>query len=578
MVDILIVEDSPTQAEQLKMILTRHHHQVRHAVDAQAALVALEQALPDLIISDIIMPGMDGYQLCRHLKQCPTFKDIPVILLSALSNAEDVIRGLQCGGDNFIIKPCNEAFIISRINYILANRKHRQNENGHGVNIVFNDQQYAINSSRLQILDFLISTYEDALYKKQEMEKLNQELARTQMALEVANRKLTQQVQTQEIQLEKTQKQFIQQERLRALGEMAGGVAHDFNNALSSIMGFSDLLLMYPERMMEGETLAAYVENINTSAKDAARIVERLREFYRPRDADDFCHIVDINQVVKDAVFMTQPRWQAQAQEKGKTIQCITELGEVEILNGDPSELREILTNLIFNAVDAIAAQGTIRITTRCDADHVYLDIADTGSGMTENIRSRCLEPFFSTKGKSGTGLGLSMVYGIIKRHGGTIEVQSAVGQGTTFQIRLPIKPDEAEQLQQISGTTDHVQGLQILVVEDEALVRDVIKQFLSADQHTVQTAANGHEGLRIFETGRFDVVITDKAMPEMNGIELATALKQQQPDIPVILLTGFGSMLQDGGVKLEAVDYIASKPTTIKELRKAIAEVIQQH
>src|SRR5208282_3855609 len=228
-------------------------------------------------------------------------------------------------------------------------------------------------------------------------------------------------------ELRNTQQRIIQQERLRALGGMASGIAHDFNNALVGILGLSELLLHHPENLDDKQKLRRYVEMINTSAKDAGGVVNRLREFYRHREGREVFGGVDLNQLVEDTISLTQPMWKTQAEAKNISITLQKDFQNVSPVAGDAGELREVLTNLIFNAVEAMPRGGTIIVRTRGDDSQVTLEVSDTGVGMTDDVRQRCLEPFFTTKGTHGTGLGLSMVYGIVQRHQGTIDINSEV-------------------------------------------------------------------------------------------------------------------------------------------------------
>ncbi|MBI2873167.1 MAG: PAS domain S-box protein [Chloroflexi bacterium] len=248
--------------------------------------------------------------------------------------------------------------------------------------------------------------------------------------------------------LKAAESQLVRQERLNALAQMAGGIAHDFNNALTGIIGFSDLLLSRRTILNDREQVTRYLRLINTTAMGAASTVHRMREFYRTRQDTDVYAPVNINQVVEQAISLTQPKWKNEAEGSGSAISIHTELEQVPRVEGNEGELRDALVNLIFNAVDALAPphrgegpskQGIIGLRTRDLGDHVIVEVTDTGVGMTEEVRRRCLEPFFTTKGQVGTGLGLAMVHGTVQRHNGSIDIASALGEGTTVSIRLPV-------------------------------------------------------------------------------------------------------------------------------------------
>lgn len=376
---------------------------------------------------------------------------------------------------------------------------------------------------------------------------------------------------------EQTQQEMIRIERLGALGQMSSGIAHDFNNLLSIILGYCELLLSDDESIENKATVGSYLDIIKTAAQDAAEVVRRLRGFYRFRADDEQFQPVDLNQLAEQIVTLTQPKWGEQARASGRTIQLEIDLAEdLEPIKGNETELRELLTNLIFNAVDATPGDGTITLRTSAEEDRVLLEIIDTGTGMTEEVRQRCMEPFFSTKGEQGTGLGLGLVHGIIRRHEGSIELDTELGKGTHFSIRLPKEKAQLGAAASWGAVTDSFvrPALHVLVVDDEPSFCSLVRGFLEGDGHTVETANDGRAGVQSFLGGRFDVVLLDQAMPEMNGSQVAAAIKEMTPNKPVVLVTGFGDMMQAVEEKPEGVDLILSKPVTLDQFREALAEV----
>ena len=385
------------------------------------------------------------------------------------------------------------------------------------------------------------------------------------------------------IELHRTQRTIIEQERLNAVGKMASGLAHDFNNALVPISGYAEMLLEHPDILQDLAKASKYLKLIMTGVEDAASVVSRLREFYRKREEGETYRPLSLNQMVEQAVALTRPRWRDEALGSGRTILVETDIKPIPKVLGSESELRELLTNLIFNAVDAMPEGGTIRIRTGLReapvADgaapgepQVFLEVGDTGTGMTEEVRRRCLEPFFSTKGERGTGLGLPMVFGIVKRHRGTLDIDSTVGKGTTFIVLLP--PDTT-QTREVQQRTQGPSGpLSVLVVDDEPIARDVLTEYLTGDGHTVQTAVNGRDGIEKFKTGQFEVVITDRAMPEVGGDQLAAMVKEASPTTPVVLLTGFGDLMNAAGEKPDGVDLVVKKPIRLGTLREVLVKV----
>ena len=374
-------------------------------------------------------------------------------------------------------------------------------------------------------------------------------------------------------ELKTAQRHGLQQERLRAVGQMASGIAHDFNNTLSPIVGFSELLLRNPAGPSDPARTEAYVRLINIAARDAAAVVRRLRDLYRERVETATLAPVNLDRCIKEAVALTAPRWRSQALAIGVTIRMETDVADrLPPIVGDETELREMLTNLIFNAVDALPAGGTITVRAQPDGDGVRVEVADTGVGMSDEVRRRCLEPFFSTKGQQGSGLGLSLVHALIERHRGTLKIESHPGAGTTISLRFPEGSPSAAAARGPEAE-ESPRRLRILVVEDEPVVRKVLSQQLLAVGHTVETADNGVEGLEKFMSGWFDLVITDRAMPEMSGDAVAATIARVAPDKPIIMLTGFGDLMLAKGEKPTGVRVIISKPVMMEQLTRSIAE-----
>jgi len=373
-------------------------------------------------------------------------------------------------------------------------------------------------------------------------------------------------------ELRETQQQVVQQERLRALAQMASGVAHDFNNVLAKILGFNELLLAWPENLNDKEKVKKYLQMTSAAAQEAVSIVNRLREFYRHRKESEVYQSMDVNETIAQAIVFSQPKWKDQTMASGATVAINTDLRDVPAIRGSESDLREVLINLVFNSVDAMPQGGTITVATRAEADSIIVEVRDTGGGMTEEVRQRCFEPFFTTKGERGTGLGMAIIYGIVQRHGGSISIESERGKGTTVLIRLPALTPESGFV--LTENTAPFRPLRVLLVEDEPEVCDIEAEYLRGDGHFVETAADGREGLRRFGAGHFDVVVADRAMPGMNGDQMTEAIKQISPGTPVILVTGFADMPMDGvGGKL-LPDLVMRKPITQTALRQAIARV----
>ena len=362
------------------------------------------------------------------------------------------------------------------------------------------------------------------------------------------------------------EQQLLQTERLRALGEMASGVAHDFNNILGAILGRAQLL----HRVALGEEARRGLEAIEKAALDGANTVRRLQHFTRKRREEEFFP-VDLNQAIKDALAITEAKWKDESNLAGATIEVVTHFGKISPVMGNISELREVLTNIIFNAVEAMPKGGTLTFKTEEGDGSVCVSVSDTGIGMDDEVKARIFDPFFTTKGVKGTGLGMSVSYGIIKGHYGEIHVESYPGQGSTLLIKLPI-PSRIRPVPQPKMVPSLKPG-RILIIDDDAMVRELLSDILEAGGHTVVPAAGGRQGLRLFRKGGFDLVLTDLGMPEFSGWEVAAAIKAIAPKMPVALVTGWGLTLDRAKLKAAGVDLVLSKPFQYLDVMTVVAE-----
>jgi signal transduction histidine kinase/ActR/RegA family two-component response regulator len=379
--------------------------------------------------------------------------------------------------------------------------------------------------------------------------------------------------------LRQTKQAVMQQERLRALGQMASGIAHDINNALSPVA-------LYTESLLEQEPGLSprtrdYLETIQRAVEDVSHTVARMKDFYRQREPQLTLAPVKLNQLVQQVIDLTRARWHDMAQQRGIVIQMRTDLAvDLPPILGVESEIREALINLIFNAVDAVSTGGTVTLRTHVGANGlVQVEVADTGIGMDEETRRRCLEPFFTTKGERGTGLGLAMVYGMVQRHGGDIEIDSEPGESTTIRLGFPLPSIDESAVAQQQARPMVPRRLRLLVIDDDPLLVKSLRDILEADGHVVTTANDGKGGVAAFLAAeqrgeRFAAVITDLGMPYMDGRRVAAAIKDAAHDMPVILLTGWGQRLVSDEEIPPHVDRVLSKPPKIRELRDALGQL----
>ena len=372
--------------------------------------------------------------------------------------------------------------------------------------------------------------------------------------------------------LRQTQQAVMQQERLLALGKMASGIAHDINNAISPIGIYTDMLLAHAAEI--SPQTRGRLEIIQRAIDDVAHTVARMREFYRAREPEQTLLPVDLNKLVLQVLDLTRARWSDMAQARGAVIELHQELAPgLPAILGVESELRDALTNLIFNAVDAMPAGGTLLLRTRTKAQTVEVQVQDTGTGMDDETRRRCLEPFFTTKGERGTGLGLAMVYGTLQRHESEIDIQSTVGLGTTVTLSFPVAAIPVGNEKAVEAVVE-VPPRRILLVDDDSLVLEAVRAIVEADGHHVVAAEGGQAGIDAFLAAQqagdpYHIVITDLGMPHVDGRKVAGAVKSAAPQTRVILLTGWGQRLLDDGDIPPNVDGVLSKPPRIRELRQ---------
>ncbi|HLZ27827.1 MAG TPA: ATP-binding protein [Chloroflexota bacterium] len=363
-------------------------------------------------------------------------------------------------------------------------------------------------------------------------------------------------------------------ERLRALGERASGIAHDLNQSLALITGYSEIA--YQELNQPVPDITRVREMVEITARAALEGGEALRgllSFVSTQQVTPEAERMDAGAVLQEAARLTAPRWRDASQAEGHPIELEVDVEPGCALNGSPAALREAITNLIFNAVDALPGGGTIRLTACVEGDQVVIEVRDSGTGISRDVQSRVFDPFFTTKGEHGTGLGLSQVTAIVKRHGGTIELRSTPRHGTTFRLKFPRAAAFARR------STDRVvqaapaapaRRIRILVVEDERQLARMASLVLTQHGHDVVVSPSGEDALDQLEQTRFELIVSDLGLGSgKNGWDLAHVVRTRWPETHFVLVTGWGAAINLKDAQSRGVHEVINKPYRIADLRQ---------
>jgi signal transduction histidine kinase len=586
MTRILVVEDSPTQAQQLQFILEAEQFSVELAPNAEIALQRVADQAFDMIISDIMMPGLSGYELCDRVKKDAKGFNIPVILLSTLADPMDIIRGLECGADNFITKPYEPEQLIDRIQTVFQNRRARiQGKLAFGVEVVFLGKKFVVNSEKEQILDLLIATFEDIVRTNRGLQQSKAELVAAKAEIETYALELERRVEERTKQLVEQQQQLAQSQKMEAVGQLTGGIAHDFNNLLTVITGAAEIL---SDDVTDQPELATTLAMIDEAAQRGAELTQRLLAFARKQPLQP--RATDTNKLVSTAIKLLRPTL-------GENIE-IESMFEEHAWPAlvDPGQLTTAIVNLAVNARDAMPNGGKLTLETgnvRLDeayaaanrevspGAYVMIAVSDNGTGIPAAIIDKVFDPFFTTKevGK-GTGLGLSMVYGLVKQSGGHIKIYCEDGLGTCIKLYLP---SAAGRDVEFVGTTTAVpiqRGTEtILVVEDDPLVRSYAIAQLRALGYRTIPAANADEALAFIDQGtRCDLLFTDVIMPgSRNGRELAGELMRRRPELKVVYTSGYSQSAIVHHGRLDPGVLLLTKPYRRSELAQIVRAALTE-
>jgi signal transduction histidine kinase len=375
--------------------------------------------------------------------------------------------------------------------------------------------------------------------------------------------------------LRNAQQQLVVAARLQAVGQMAAGVAHDFNNALAVILGRTETCLLRLDAggEIDRDAMRNNLETIAKVALQGAGAVRRVQDFTRIRK-DAPRGRVDINQVIRDSVEMTRPKWRGEAGARGKEIQIELSLDDIPPVRGNSHEISQVVSNLIFNAVEAMPEGGQLSFHTSLAGDRVVVEVVDTGVGMDEEAKRRVFEPFFTTK-PTGNGLGMSIVYGIVLRHEGTIDVESAPGRGARFCLAFPVVTGSGDDVIEDPEPDTVPRHARILFVDDDEIVRQTIQYALEDGGHQVVAVSSGPQAIDAFDPAQFDVAITDFNMPIMSGVELACRLRERDGDLPIILLSGWANLEEEEAIRRAGIGFVLSKPCQAETLHRTVRRAL---
>lgn len=558
-VDILLAEDSPTQAQRLQHILVQHGYDVRHAANGRLALDAARQRKPALIISDVIMPAMDGYEFCRRIKADADLGDVPVILVTTLSDPGDVIRGLECRADNFILKPYDEQYLLSRVQFVLMNRVMRQTEQGGlAVEIFFNGQRHTITADRLQILNLLLSTYDAAIQRNKELTRAKEELAAAKREAERAN---------------------------RAKSDFLSRMSHDLRTPLNAILGFAQLFEMDTLTDEQHESLrhirngGAHLLDMINEVLDIARI-ESGHLSLSPEP-------VALGDVVQHVVELVRPL----AAQRGINVgndEAVRVCG-MRHVRADRQRLKQILLNLLSNAVKYNRAGGRVRVTCEeAAAGRTRIKVSDTGAGIHPEKLQLLFQPFERLGAEQtaveGTGLGLVLSKGLAEAMGGTLGVESEVDHGSTFWVELPAceaSPESTEPParphRRAAGADTGVTGT-VLYIEDNISNRRLMERVLARRPGVRLTgAAEGGTGVALAQANPPDLILLDLHLPDVRGEEVLRRLWEDPSTraIPVAVLSADATPAQARRLIASGASAYLTKPLDIVKVLQLVDETL---
>ncbi|MBI9034249.1 MAG: response regulator [Bacteroidales bacterium] len=561
---ILIVEDSPTQAAQLRYLFEQKDYEVVIAVNGKDGLLKAQEYLPDLIISDIIMPVMGGYEFCEKLKQNDIVKHIPVILLTALSDPGDIIKGLQAGADNFLSKPYTPNVLLSRVETILINKKLRTVAIPKvGTDVYYGGKKYNFSTDNLRLTDLLLSTYEEAVNKNNELIEANNELSRLKEDLEGKNNKLT--------DLNEAKNQFI------------GIAAHDLRNPLSTILSFGELLIEDLAGEIRDEQYN-FITHMVRSAEFMLSMVNDLLEISEIESGRLSVHFADFD--FSELVNMTIINNRVLASKKDINLIYNGAVNGI-FLKGDSNKLEQVMNNFLSNAIKYSHSHTHINAELAVDGKFVEFSVKDQGVGIPEHELDNIFKPFMKgvnqpTHGEKSTGLGLMICKHIIEGHKGELGVSSSPGEGSTFFFRIPVVSDHIESNQIIEKQipTDEIEwkSLQVLIVDDLLSNYKYLNSVLQRKGVNSVWLQSGQEAIDYtIANPDIDLILMDINMPGLDGFKATRKIREVNQNVVIIAQTAY-AMFGEEEKSIEAgCDSYLSMPIRPANLINEIGQVFNR-